>query len=105
MRNHMLLAAAAILLAAPALADETCLQDTNGAQCDIFMDDYHADKTPIGTTNVWTTKPFLLENFRYFNSGSTLPVPRRGGDVLYWDGTSAMVVPEDSGPQVKIADW
>ncbi len=88
------------------MADDTCLDDGPGSQCDIFMDQYRADETPVGTTNVWTSKPFVVENFRYLDSGSTRTLPRGGGEnVLYWDGESAMVVPEESGPQVKIADW
>lgn len=104
MLRHMTLAAAAIVLAAPALADETCLSDRYGEQCDIFMEQYRADETPVGTTNVWSNESFVIEDFHYFDSGSTLEFGS-GGDVLYWDGESAMVVPEDSGPQVKIADW
>jgi hypothetical protein len=107
MLRHMTLAAAAIFIAAPAapaMADDTCLSDRGGEQCDIFMGEYRVDETPVGTTNVWSTRPFVIENFHYLDSGNRV-FPRSGGDVLYWDGESAMVVSEDAGPQVKIADW
>lgn len=116
MLRRTTLAAATILLAGPALlagpsllagsalADDTCLPDATGEQCDLFLGQYRADETPVGTTDVWSTKPFVMENFRYLDSRRPLESPR-GDDVLYWDGESAMVVPEESGPQVKIADW
>lgn len=104
MLRHISLAVAATLLANPATADETCLEDTSGAQCDIFMNEYRANATPIGTTNVWKTGPFLLERYHDFRADSAEAVPT-GEDVLYWDGDSAMIVPEATGPRLEIADW
>lgn len=102
MERRILLAAAAVLFAGPALADETCLADTNGQQCDVFLEQYRVDQVPVGTTDMWASKPFVMENYRDLRTGTNPPT---GGDVLYWDGETAMVVPEGSGPQVKIADW
>jgi hypothetical protein len=100
--------AAAIVLAgpamAPAMADETCLTDSLGAQCDIFLEQYRNDEVPVGTANVRPTGEFLLEEHQDFGSESSVERPT-GEDVLYWDGDSAMIVSEDSGPRVEIADW
>ncbi len=104
MHRRMTLAAVAILIAGPAIADETCLTDANGAQCDVFMDRYRADEVPVGTTNVWASDDFLLEHYPGFSSESGMDFPR-GDDVLYWDGDSATIIPEEAGPQVEISDW
>ena len=104
MQRGMTLAAAAILLAAPAMAGETCLPDARGAQCDVFLDQYRSDEVPVGTTDVWATDQALVEPYQDFHPESAVEFPT-GDDVLYWDGDSAMIVPEESGPQVKIADW
>jgi hypothetical protein len=108
MRTHMNIAAAALVLAGPALApvlaDETCLPSANGAQCDLFLDEYRADDVPVGTTDLWASDEFVLERP---SEPGTEAAPDRpyGDDVLYWDGDSAMVVPDESGPRLKIADW
>lgn len=103
MLGRTTLAAAALLLAAPALADDTCLNDAHGVQCDLFLDDYRADEVPVGTTNVWATDEFILEQYQDFRPESSVEFP--SDDVLYWDGDSAMIVPENSGPRLEIADW
>ena len=102
MLTRMTLAAAAIALTTPAMA--TCLEDVNGAQCDVFLDEYRAAETPVGTTMVWPQRPFLIEEFdmpAFGTEADTL----RGNDVFYWDGETAFVVPDESGPPIKIADW
>jgi hypothetical protein len=104
MLRGMTLAAAALVLAGPAMADENCLPDSLGAQCDIFLDEYRNDEVPVGTTNVRPNDGFLLEEPRGLGSESAVEFPT-GKDVLYWDGDSAMLVPEDSGPRIEIADW
>jgi hypothetical protein len=100
----MTLAAAAVLFIGPALADETCLTDANGAQCDMFLEEYRADEVPVGVTNVWASDEFLLEQYQDFRPESAVEFPS-GEDVLYWDGDSAMIVSEESGPRLEIADW
>ena len=104
MLRRITLAAAALVLAGPALADETCLPDARGAQCDVFLDDYRSDEVPVGTTDVWATDEFLLEQYQDFRPESAVEFPG-GDDVLYWDGESAAVIPEESGPRLEIADW
>ncbi len=104
MLRRTTLAAAAILLAIPALADETCLPDANGAQCDMFLDEYRADEVPVGTSNVQATDDYLQERPQEFRARSAVESPD-GEDVIYWDGDSATIVPEDTGPQVEIIDW
>jgi hypothetical protein len=104
MLMRLTLAAAATALALPVLAQDDCLADRTGAQCDMFMDEYRAAETPVGTTHVWSTQPFVIENFRYLDASRPSETPR-GQDLLYWDGESAMIVTEEAGPQVKIADW
>lgn len=104
MQRRMTLAAVAILLASPAMADETCLPDANGAQCDIFMDQYRVDDVPVGTTQVWATDEFLMEHYPGFDRGPGADVSG-GDDVLYWDGDSATIIPEEAGPQVELSDW
>lgn len=100
----MLLAAAAFYPASLALADESCLPDANGAQCDLFFERYRADDVPVGTTNVWTTHKFVLERYRDPVEDPAVETPA-GDDVLYWDGDSAMVVPENTGPRIELSDW
>jgi hypothetical protein len=102
MERRLLLAAAAMLFAVPALADDNCLGDAHSQQCDVFLEQYRAEETPVGTTDMWASEPFVMEDFPELRGGTNSPA---GDDVLYWDGETAMVVPEDSGPQVKIADW
>lgn len=108
MRTHMNIAAAALVLAAPALApvlaDETCLPAANGAQCDVFLDEYRADDVPVGTTDMWASDEFVMEQPLEPSGGARADKPY-GEDVIYWDGDSAMIVPEESGPRLKIADW
>ena len=104
MLRSMTLAAAAIVLASPAIAEETCLTDALGAQCDMFLDEYRADEVPVGTPHLWPTREFLLERYHDFRPRSVIESPA-GGDVLYWDGDSAMIVPEETGPRLEIADW
>ena len=104
MLGRMTLAAAAIVLSSPAMADETCLEDTRGAQCDVFLDQYRNDEVPVGTTDMRANDDALLERFHDFRAGSSLEFPT-GDDVLYWDGDSAMIVPEETGPRLEIADW
>lgn len=94
--------AAAVLVSTSAMA--TCLEDRNGAQCDLFLDDYRTSDVPIGTTMVWPQRPFLLEEIDR-RGGTNRSEAITGNDVLYWDGEDAFIVPENSGPQVKIADW
>ena len=98
------LAAAAIFIGGPAIAEDTCLPDASGAQCDIFLDEYRADDVPVGTSDMWASDEFLLERYQDFRPESAVEFPS-GKDVLYWDGDSAMIVPEGSGPRVEIADW
>lgn len=102
MLRRMTLAAAAFAMTTPAMA--TCLEDGDGAQCDVFLDEYRADEVPVGTPMVWPETEFLVEDFDYpgFQSEVDSFVP---DDVFYWDGEQAFVVPEVTGPPVKIADW
>ena len=102
MRLGMTLAAAAIALSSPAMA--TCLEDRNGAQCDIFLDEYRASEVPVGTTMIWRDREFLLEEVDRPGAGTGLESVT-GDDVLFWDGDDAFVVSENSGPQIQIADW
>jgi hypothetical protein len=108
MRTHMHIAAAALVLAAPALApvlaDETCLPDANGAQCDVFLDEYRADDVTVGATDMWASDEFVMEKPLEL-SAEVPPDEPYGDDVIYWDGDSAMIVPEESGPRLEIADW
>lgn len=104
MLRRMTLAAAVLALAGPALADDTCLTDVQGAQCDLFLDRYRADDVPVGTTDVWASDEFVVERDETLRPDSALDVPG-GKEVLYWDGDSAMVVPEETGPRLEIADW
>ena len=99
---RMTLAAAAIALTTPAMA--TCLEDRNGAQCDVFLDEYRAADVPVGTTMVWPQRPFLTDDLEMPAVGTEADA-LQGDDVFYWDGETAFVVPDDSGPPIKIADW
>jgi hypothetical protein len=103
--GRMALAAAALALAGPAMAGDTCLTDaTGGAQCDLFLDQYRGDEVPVGTTDVWTTDDFLIERYQGFRPEASVEFPS-GRDVVYWDGDSAMIVPEETGPRLEITDW
>ena len=104
MLRCMTLAAAAIAVTSPALADDTCLTDARGAQCDMFLEQYRADEIPVGITNIWASEDFLLERYQDFRPESAVEFPT-GEDVLYWDGDSAMIVPEETGPRLEVADW
>ena len=104
MLRRTTLAIAAVLLAGPAIADETCLPDARGAQCDVFLEQYRNDEVPVGTTNVWASEKALVEEHQGPSAESGVEFPT-GDDVIYWDGESAMVVPEETGPRVKVADW
>ena len=103
-QRSMMLAAVAILIAGSAMADDTCLKDADGAQCDILLDEYRADEVPVGTTNVWSNDEFLQEHPRDLPADPGVDSPA-GEDVLYWDGDSATIVPEETGPQIEILDW
>lgn len=99
------LAAAALALAGQAMADDTCLPDARGgAQCDLFIDQYRGEGVPLGTSDVRATDRFLLERYQDFRPESGVEFPS-GKDVVYWDGDSAMIVPEETGPRLEIADW
>lgn len=102
MLNRMVLAAAAIALSTPAMA--ACLEDTIGAQCDVFLDDYRADDVPVGTSMVWPDQEFLIEDFDYPGVGTGVET-YVGEDVFYWDGENAHIVSDDSGAQFQIIDW
>jgi len=102
MLKRMTLAAAAVALSTPAMA--TCLEDRNGAQCDIFLEAYRTNDVPVGTTMVWPERQFLLEDIERRNSRTGVESVV-GDDVLYWDGDDAFVVRENSGAQIPIADW
>jgi hypothetical protein len=104
MLYRMTLAAAALVLFGPALADDRCLPDANGAQCDVFLDDYRASEVPVGTSDVWANDRFVVERLQAYLPESGVEFPD-GDEVLYWDGDSAMVVPDKTGPRLEIADW
>ena len=102
MLKRMTLAAAAVALSTPAMA--TCLEDTNGAQCDVYLDEYRTSDVPVGTTMIWPERQFLLQDIE--RPGARTGVESVvGEDVLYWDGDDASIVPENSGAQFPIADW
>jgi hypothetical protein len=101
----MALAAAALVLAGPAMADDSCLTDATGAaQCDLFLGEYRGAEVPVGTTDFWSTDDFLVERHQDFRPEASVEFPS-GRDVVYWDGDSAMIVPEEAGPRLEIADW
>ena len=104
MLRGMTLAAVALVLAGPAMAEDACLADAAGAPCDKFIEQHRSDEVPVGTIDVWSKQPFVVDRL-----GSYLPdgsVEARGTEsVLYWDGDSAMIVPEETGARVEITDW
>ena len=102
MLGRVTLAAAAIALSAPATA--TCLEDRTGAQCDLFLGEYRTAEVPVGTTMIWPDRPFLLEHVERTGS-ATGAEDVIGEHVLYWDGDNAAIVRENSGAQLRIADW
>ena len=102
MLKSIILGAAALVLTTPAMA--TCLEGRVGAQCDIFLDDYRAVDVPVGTVMVWPQRQFLLEDINWRDIGIGIETIS-GEDAYYWDGDDAFVVPENSGPPIKIADW
>ena len=103
MLRRMILAAAAFALTTPAMA--TCLEDGDGgAQCDLFLDEYRAAPVPMGTTMVWPDTSFVIDNFDNASIGAE-GHNFAHDDVFVWDGETAYVVPDVSGPPIKIADW
>jgi hypothetical protein len=104
MLSRAALAAVALAFAAPATAGQTCLEDANGAQCDVFLDRYRSDDVPVGTSDVRKTEEFVVEDFQESRPDDGVN-PMTGEDVFYWDGDSGTIVPEEAGPQVEILDW
>lgn len=101
MLKPMTLAAAAIALSVPAMA--SCLEDRNGAQCDIFLDEYRAAEIPVGTTMIWRDHPFLLKDID--QQGSAEFDRTFGRQVIYSDGRNVFLIPENSGARLRIVDW
>ena len=102
---RMAVAATALSLAGPAMADDTCLQDARaGVECDVFLDEHPSDEVPVGTADVWGTEEFVLERHQELGAEPATEFPS-GKDIVYWDGDSAMIVPEETGPRLEIADW
>lgn len=102
MLKRMTLAAAAIALTSPAMA--TCLEGRTGAQCDLLLEDYRNDEVPVGTTLVWPDRDFAIEGLNEPAVGTWGDDILRD-DVLVRDGDDVFLVPDVSGPPIKIADW
>lgn len=107
MHRRMNLAVAALMLAtpalAPALADDVCRPSGAETSCAPFLDAYRTGQVPGETSDV-TREQFVLEQPQEL-TGDSQPDRPYGDDVIYWDGESAMIVPEESGPRLEIADW
>lgn len=101
MLKCMILATAAVSLSIPAMA--SCLQDREGAQCDVFLDEYRAAEIPVGTTMIWREHPFLLESIERRDSTNVDEI--FGRQVIYSDGKNVFLVPENSGARVRVIDW
>jgi hypothetical protein len=105
-----LMTAAAIAFAIPAAAEEApctdgaadqgCERDGTGDAAAREMD----GGVPVGTADVSRNEGFVIEEPDAREARSRTERPA-GDDILYWDGESPMVVPEESGPRLKIADW
>lgn len=102
MLKRMTMAAAAFALTTPAMA--ACLEGTDSAQCDVYLERYMSDEIPVGTTMIWPEREFAIEGFDEPSVGM------RGDNflndnVFVWDGESAYVVPDVSGPPIPLARW
>ena len=102
MLKRMSLAAAAFALTTPAMA--ACLEDSTGAQCDIFLERYMSDEIPVGTTMIWPEDQFVIDDFDQPGVGTPADNFLRD-DVYVWDGQQAHIVPDVSGPPIPLARW
>lgn len=106
MLRSMMLAAAAIALAGPALADENSCIATKAPGCTVVPGSYESvNGVPVGVPNVTKDRKFVIENFVEPGLGTVGKDAPFTDSIYYWDGNAGHVIARETGPLVDIAHF
>lgn len=106
MLRSMILAAAAIALAGPALADENSCIATKAPGCTVAPGSYKSvNGVPVGVPDVTKDRKFVIEDFVAPGLEDIGRDPRFTDSIYYWDGDHGHLVARETGPLVDIAHF